>query len=175
MTVSRRAILAGLAPAGVVLTSPLHAEGIIDDLIGAKDDFIAASDAYVYGYPLVTMEITRRVMTNVATAEALRAPMGQFIRARSYPDADFYSTTSTTYIYYRRLRFFERPLIYVVCCDLPPHPSRSLAMYTLSFVGSLSMLFKLFLTISSVSLFVALCLFRPFNVISRFILSLLVF
>ena len=27
-----------------------------------------AVDAYVYGYPLVTMEMTRRVMTNVAAA-----------------------------------------------------------------------------------------------------------
>jgi len=27
-----------------------------------------AVDAYIYGYPLVTMDQTRRVMTNVATA-----------------------------------------------------------------------------------------------------------
>src|SRR4030095_14901423 len=35
----------------------------------------AAIDAYIYGYPLVTMEMTRRVMTNVASPEATRAPM----------------------------------------------------------------------------------------------------
>ena len=29
------------------------------------------------GYPLVTMEMTRRVMTNVAAPEGNRAPMGQ--------------------------------------------------------------------------------------------------
>ena len=29
-------------------------------------DFWLATDAYIYGYPLVTMEMTRRVFTNVA-------------------------------------------------------------------------------------------------------------
>jgi len=38
----------------------------------------AAIDAYVYAYPLVTMEITRRVMTNVEKAEGSKAPMGHF-------------------------------------------------------------------------------------------------
>src|SRR5208283_1722483 len=38
-----------------------------------------ATDAYIYGYPLVTMEYTRRVLTNVASAGtgSLKAPMGQ--------------------------------------------------------------------------------------------------
>ena len=44
-----------------------------------------ATDAYVYGYPLVTMEYTRRSLTNVATAGAGAAPMGQLIRLRAYP------------------------------------------------------------------------------------------
>jgi len=51
-------------------------------------------DAYVYGYPLVTMEMTRRVMTNVPTAEGTRAPMGQFVRMRTYPDAAFRDVTA---------------------------------------------------------------------------------
>ena len=32
-------------------------------------DFLLATDAYIYGYPLVTMEMTRRVFTNVARPE----------------------------------------------------------------------------------------------------------
>ena len=39
-------------------------------------------EAYIYGYPLVTMEMTRRVMTNVREAGRHAAPMGQFVRVR---------------------------------------------------------------------------------------------
>ena len=46
-------------------------------------------EAYIYGYPLVTMEMTRRVMTNVEKPEGTRAPMGQFVRMREYPSAAF--------------------------------------------------------------------------------------
>jgi hypothetical protein len=46
-----------------------------------------AEDAYVYGYPLVTMEMTRRVLTNTAAPEGIRAPMGQFALLRQYPTA----------------------------------------------------------------------------------------
>lgn len=66
--------------------------------VQAKEDvFVAipdAIDAYVYGYPLVTMEMTRRVMTNVREPEGTRAPMGQFVRARTYPDASFRDVTA---------------------------------------------------------------------------------
>lgn len=51
--------------------------------------FRSAVAAYIYGYPLVTMEMTRRVMTNVAAVTPMRAPMGQFVRARTYPDETF--------------------------------------------------------------------------------------
>ena len=42
-------------------------------------------EAYIYGYPLVTMEMTRRVLTNVAAPEAQKVPVGQFARLREYP------------------------------------------------------------------------------------------
>lgn len=51
-------------------------------------------DAYAYGYPLVTMEVTRRVMTNVPAPEGTRAPMGQFVRLRTYPTAAFRDVTA---------------------------------------------------------------------------------
>ncbi len=52
------------------------------DLVDDADGFKLASDAYVYGYPLVTMEMTRRVITNVAKPEGTRAPMGTLITLR---------------------------------------------------------------------------------------------
>ena len=53
-----------------------------------------AIEGYIFGYPLVTMEMTRRIMTNVAAPEGTRAPMGQFVRMRTYPDATFKDVTA---------------------------------------------------------------------------------
>jgi len=51
-------------------------------------------DAYVYGYPLVTMDTTRRISTNVAAPEGTHGPMGQFVRLRTYPTAAFRDVTA---------------------------------------------------------------------------------
>lgn len=45
----------------------------------------AAVDAYVYGYSLITMEYTRRVMTNAPKSDGKLAPMGEFAHLRSFP------------------------------------------------------------------------------------------
>ena len=44
---------------------------------------------YIYGYPLVTLEMTRRVTTNTAEPAGLRAPMGQFVHARTFPPVTY--------------------------------------------------------------------------------------
>lgn len=49
-----------------------------------------AVEGYLYLYPLVTMEVSRRQMTNVGLGEAPgRAPMNVFAHLRSFPEADF--------------------------------------------------------------------------------------
>ncbi len=48
-----------------------------------------AVEVYIYGFPLVLMDMTRKQVTNVASPEATRAPMGQFIRMRAYPTAAY--------------------------------------------------------------------------------------
>lgn len=53
-----------------------------------------AIDAYIYAYPLVSMEMSRRLMTNVAQPEGSKAPMNQFARLRSYPAAEDHSITA---------------------------------------------------------------------------------
>lgn len=95
MKVSRRSMVLSLGAlgAGQALTSA-HAEGILSELSGDVEDFRAGVEAYIFGYPLVTMELTRRVMTNAATPGPIHAPMGQFVRMRTYPDASFRDVTA---------------------------------------------------------------------------------
>lgn len=53
-----------------------------------------AVEVYIYGYPLVTMDMTRRRMTNVAAPDAGHAPLGQFVRMRAYPPVDYHAVTA---------------------------------------------------------------------------------
>ena len=92
-----RHLVAGVAAlacvTGSAVSSPAQREGLLGGLKELEAREIAI-EAYVYGYPLVTMEMTRRVMTNVASPQATRAPMGQFVRMRSYPTAQFRDVTA---------------------------------------------------------------------------------
>jgi hypothetical protein len=69
-------------------------EGASTASLSADEATAIATDAYVYGYPLVTVEMTRRVLTNVAAPVGLRTPMGRFISAREYPTAAFKDVTA---------------------------------------------------------------------------------
>ena len=51
-------------------------------------------EAYIYAYPLVTMELTRRVSTNVVAPEGSKAPMAQFAKLRGYPAVDDHTVTA---------------------------------------------------------------------------------
>jgi hypothetical protein len=95
MKTTRRAVLA----TGSILTSvallrnvPFAAAEPVD--AGAAPEpttalLETAVEAYIYGYPLVTMEMTRRVATNVEKPQGLRGPMGQFASARECPTTAF--------------------------------------------------------------------------------------
>jgi hypothetical protein len=60
----------------------------------AKSSFDTAIDAYIYGYPLVTMEMSRRVATNVAEQTDQGGPMGVLSSARTYRDASYRGVTA---------------------------------------------------------------------------------
>lgn len=45
-------------------------------------------EAYLFGYPLVTMDMTRKHETNVRAPDDAHAPMGQLIKMRAYPAVD---------------------------------------------------------------------------------------
>ncbi len=98
MKVSRRqATLGGLSLlAGTSMSTAARAqfgEGLRNVGEGLED-FALAQDAYIYGYPLVTMEMTRRIVTNVASPVGTRGPMGQIIKLREYPNASFRDVTA---------------------------------------------------------------------------------
>ena len=49
------------------------------------------AEAYEYGFPLVLMDMTRRVSTNVEKLDpaTIRAPKNQFVHANKFPDSNF--------------------------------------------------------------------------------------
>lgn len=55
-----------------------------------------AVEAYIYGYSLITTEVTRVQFTNVATAneKPMHAPMGQLYNVKRYPPADYRGVSS---------------------------------------------------------------------------------
>lgn len=72
----------------LIAASPAQAKEVVFEALPA------GVEAYIYGYPLVTMEMTRRIMTNVEKPDGTRAPMGQFVRMREYPTAAFRDVTA---------------------------------------------------------------------------------
>jgi hypothetical protein len=97
MKVTRRGALVGSVSFFAGASSITQSHASIDSFLGfdgGLEDFWLATDAYIYGYPLVTMEMTRRVITNVASPEGTHAPMGQIIKLRQYPNASFRDVTA---------------------------------------------------------------------------------
>lgn len=61
---------------------------------GVEEAVSDAVDVYIYGYPLITMDATRRIYSNVAVPTDSHAPMGQFIRMRTYPAVEDHTVVS---------------------------------------------------------------------------------
>src|SRR5262245_22578683 len=57
--------------------------------VSPKEAVEIATDAYIYGYSLITTEVTRVQMSNVPKLEGLRGPMNQFVNMKRYPPADY--------------------------------------------------------------------------------------
>ena len=95
MTFTRRtATIGGLTLLGTAITGIARAD--VGEWVGRSAAEVTPADvkaialeAYIYGYSLITTEVTRVQMTNVTKIEGLHAPMGQFINVKRYPPADF--------------------------------------------------------------------------------------
>ncbi|WP_424630287.1 DUF1254 domain-containing protein [Bradyrhizobium sp. SYSU BS000235] len=87
---TRRLFTAGsLLAAPLLIRDPLHAQLSEMPPVAQSEAEQIAIDAYIYGYSLITTEVTRVQMTNVEKAETLRSPMGQFTNVRRYPPGDY--------------------------------------------------------------------------------------
>lgn len=62
----------------------------VDKSLTDQQLYALAREAYLYAYPIVSMDITYQQATNVEDAQqiSLRAPVNQFSHAREYPGAD---------------------------------------------------------------------------------------
>ena len=95
MNLTRRAAtIGGISLISVAAAGGAHADvgelpgGASAPLTAAEAKAIAL-EAYIYGYSLITTEVTRVQMSNVPRIEGLHAPMGRFINVKRYPPADF--------------------------------------------------------------------------------------
>ena len=82
LTLSLSLGLCAAAPAALAQST---APGIIE-----QEAHVIAVEAYVYFYPLLTMDITRKQSTNVEPGkENFKGPMNTFVNVPEYPPADF--------------------------------------------------------------------------------------
>jgi hypothetical protein len=65
-----------------------------DDAQRAQRAYEVGVEAYVYAYPLVLMDVTRRVMTNVPSPQDRAAPVNQFAHVPSFPTPEFQNVVS---------------------------------------------------------------------------------
>ncbi len=94
MLTTRRSVLASsslLALAAVGRSFPDIAQAAGDQTAITEQEARAlAVDAYLYFYPLVTMDLTRRQFTNIEAGKELgKGPMNTFNSVPIYPPADF--------------------------------------------------------------------------------------
>lgn len=73
----------------LAMASSFNAEALT-----VEDATQIATEAYIFGYPLVTMDMTREVMTNTAKAGSTKAPMGQFANLKAFPTPAFSDVTT---------------------------------------------------------------------------------
>ena len=74
-----------------ICVGALHSPGLAraQDKLSEKEASEIALEAYIYGYSLVTTEVTRVQMSNVPKVEGFRGPMNQFVNVKRYPPADY--------------------------------------------------------------------------------------
>jgi hypothetical protein len=70
------------------MVSALPRPVLAADTVTAQDAHAIGMTAYDYFYPLITMDLTRKQLTNVAKAEGVHGPMNTFVSLGAFPPAD---------------------------------------------------------------------------------------
>ncbi|HRP29972.1 MAG TPA: DUF1254 domain-containing protein, partial [Burkholderiaceae bacterium] len=87
--ISRALLVPALTAAIAAAAAPALAQNADPAKAKVKEAVDIATDAYVYGYSLITTDVTRIQMSNVPSVEALKAPPNQFVNVKRYPPADY--------------------------------------------------------------------------------------
>jgi hypothetical protein len=80
-------MLASIALAGALAIS-VPSAARAEEPISEQDAHAIGVAAYLYFYPLITMDLTRRQLTNVANPEGIHTPMNSFASLAAFPTAD---------------------------------------------------------------------------------------
>ena len=86
----RQEILAGMVGLSMMAGFPLTVSASSQTAITEQEAHAIGVDAYLYFYPLITMDVTRRQSINIEPGKALgKGPMNMFNNLPAYPPADF--------------------------------------------------------------------------------------
>ncbi|HEX2842881.1 DUF1254 domain-containing protein [Hyphomicrobium sp.] len=84
MRLSSTSLIATACIASFAFPGALRAQSVT-----AEEARAIAADAYVYFYPIVTMDVTRKQLTNVEAGQSeIGGPMNEFANVKTFPTAD---------------------------------------------------------------------------------------
>ena len=92
----RLGVLTGSLLLALVSCGPKNTEASAADKAREAEGLKTGVDAYIFGYPLVLMDVTREVMTAAPSATSIvgKAPINQFANMRSFPNFRFTEVAS---------------------------------------------------------------------------------
>ena len=82
-------LIAGLVVISVAPRPLMPSRARADETLPEQRLYQIGVQAYIYAYPMLLMEITRRVATNVPAPAGAGAPMNQFAHLRAFPNHEF--------------------------------------------------------------------------------------
>jgi hypothetical protein len=90
--------LAGLAGASLLALVVTQCPGLAQTAVTEQEAHAIGVDAYLYFYPLISMDLTRKQSTNIEPGREFgKGPMNMFTNVPEYPPADFKGVVRTNF------------------------------------------------------------------------------